>query len=226
MDERQDNWDRIINISDDYDYNPDLAKSAIKKIKQKELAHKKRPMYIKWSSIAASLVIIIGVAVFMPIYLSSIKKPDELLYYTEDEMDLNYIEDINEFQKENQIIFNFFADDMTTSQYASLKTSSQIAYINQDLLYLDENGFDTINLKIVVLSNAEFDFCREFEFLSESYIVQNIMLQYSIEQVEEVGEQYQYYVTFMNDNIHYYLKILSYEYSIDKITQYINLLNF
>ena len=71
MENKQDKWNKLINITNEYDENPEIAQNAISKIEQRK-AKRRAKMPLKWLSVAASCIVIIGISVFLPVYFSSL----------------------------------------------------------------------------------------------------------------------------------------------------------
>ena len=73
MSEKKDNWERLMNIPDDYEYDPEIAQRAIEQI-EREKAEKqaKRAWWKKqWKPLAISLATcVVALAVFIPVYHS------------------------------------------------------------------------------------------------------------------------------------------------------------
>lgn len=63
MENKQDKWNKLINITNEYDENPEIAQNAISKIEQRK-AKRRAKMPLKWLSVAASCIVIIGISVF------------------------------------------------------------------------------------------------------------------------------------------------------------------
>ncbi len=227
MKEEQDKWKKLINLPEEYEPNPDLVDKAIGKISKRKPAEKRRNIQTKRISlIACCSVCLIAATVFLPVYFShqNIKNQEpEKIYYADDVMEYTQVEDIGAFVDENNLDICFYSYDTVKSQCAKLNESGSLAYIIQDMVYIGENGFDRINLKVVLLQNAEFDFYRYFSLLPLTLSVSDVNVFYSESKGENEYET-NYRAKFSYKGVNYFLEITTADIGAKKVAQYVGLL--
>lgn len=218
MHKNQDDWEKLVNITEEYEPNPDLADRVIDKLNRRENAVKfKKPRKL-WLGLAASLAVCaIALIVFLPIFFNNA----EIIYYSENDISYASVEDMNKFVEENNLDCKYYSTGLVTSQVAYIQESNQFAYINQKMTYIDENGFDFVDLKIVLLDNAQFSFYGKFEELNNTSVVSDISVSYLI---EGLNNNVTLLVKFDYDNLSYYMEIETVDGGIEKIEQYVTLL--
>ena len=180
MEERND-WEKLNHIIEDYEPDPDLAFRAIEKINQREstVTFKKAPN--KQVILAVSLVgliIAVFLAIFLPLYLT--RNRVQILLYSEDEVEYSFISDIDSFIQEENLNIKYFSGVMSTYQVATIKQNNNIAFVMQDCFFVSSMELDNVNLKAVVLQNAEFDFYKLFNTDSTYMKINNISVAYNV----------------------------------------------
>lgn len=239
MDNRQDKLNKLINITDEYEVDANLAQQAIASIEQKkqtairakllpkqpkrveqygEVAVQTKVSTVKWASIVACCMLMVCLSVVLPVYFSSQNKT---IYYSDELLEFEYIEDVQLFQQEHNIQFKYFSYPTVQTQVASVLETDQIAYLSQNMVYMSDMGFDVVNLNIVILTGVEYEFSSNYNSLSEKIVVSDVLIIYEII-IEE--EQNIYLAKFNYNNVEYYLEISTSEDNLEKITQYVNLL--
>ena len=239
MDNRQDKLNKLINITDEYEVDANLAQQAIASIEQKkqtairakllpkqpkrveqygEVAVQTKVSTVKWASIVACCMLLVCLSVVLPVYFSSQNKT---IYYSDELLEFEYIEDVQLFQQEHNIQFKYFSYPTVQTQVASVLETDQIAYLSQNMVYMSDMGFDVVNLNIVILTGVEYEFSSNYNSLSEKIVVSDVLIIYEII-IEE--EQNIYLAKFNYNNVEYYLEISTSEDNLEKITQYVNLL--
>ena len=239
MDNRQDKLNKLINITDEYEVDTNLAQQAIASIEQKkqtsirakllpkqpkrveqygEVAVQTKVSTVKWASIVACCMLLVCLSVVLPVYFSSQNKT---IYYSDELLEFEYIEDVQLFQQEHNIQFKYFSYPTVQTQVASVLETDQIAYLSQNMVYMSDMGFDVVNLNIVILTGVEYEFSSNYNSLSEEIVVSDVLIIYEII-IEE--EQNIYLAKFNYNNVEYYLEISTSEDKLEKITQYVNLL--
>lgn len=218
MNEGKNSWDKITNLPDEFQTNPDLAENAIKKIKEHEKAatvKKRKPLLI---SIAASFAVgIIGLSVFLPIYLTS-DSGNERLYYSTESITLSPITNISEFVEQNNLDICYFDNSQNNCAYTI--EDNILAFINQNTVVIDDYDIAIITTKIVLLKDADFYFTMDYNYLSDSIKINDIIVRYFIPDTEEQICR----VSFELNKVIYYLDIDSDYYSIGTVEKYVTLL--
>lgn len=220
MNRRENNWEKIVNLPDDYQPNQDLAQNAIKKIKARKINDTKRMHKTVWTSIAASFaVFIVGLSVFLPIYLTA-SRNNEKLYYSNENVTFSPIEDISGFVAQNNLDIFYFDNNMTTSHCAYTTDDNKLAFISQSTVFVEESHIAIVTMKIVLLKNADFYFCVDYNGLTDSLMITGTKVYYLIPDVEEQLCR----IRFTLNNVTYYIDIDSDYYSLETIEKYITLL--
>lgn len=223
--EDKNNWEKLIHLPNEYDPDPELAKRAIAAIKAQQEEKKSRKTVSPWVGIAATAcVCAVGVAIVLPICLSP--KSSEIIYYDMDKIAYSQISDMETYVHDNDLNINFYSatSDLVikiNSQYAYIIESKEVAYLTQEINYIGNVGFDTIDLKIVLISNAKFDFYNDYLELSKDLVVSNINVLYEI---NTVNENNLYKAMFTYENVPYYLEITTKDEGTEVLEKYIDLL--
>lgn len=220
MNKEKNSWDKLINLPDEYQTNPDLAENAISKIKVNEKTNVKRKRKSLWVSIAASFAAcLVCLSVFLPIYLT----PDggnEVLYYSSESIAFSPIENINEFVSQNNLDILYFDNELTTNHSAHSIKDNKLVFINQSTVFIGESDIDIVTTKIVVLKDADFYFSADYKSLSESIKINEITVYYFIpDNPEQLCR-----INFKFNNVIYFMDIDSGNSSIETIEKYVTLL--
>ena len=217
MKNKQDKWNKLINITNEYDENPEIARNAIRQIEQSKV--KKRIGFpLKWLSVAAGCIVIIGVSVILPVYFSS---QPSVVYYSTSSLEYTEVNDIERYKEDNNLNFNCLIDGVTSSQVITVIESGDLAFIAQRAFYLGQSGIDEVTLHIVLMENARFDFYLDYENAKMSLSVGDVEVYYSNTKVDDMSY---YKVKFEYGEVDYYMTINSYDDTTDKVVQYVNLL--
>lgn len=220
--EKRNDWEKLSHIIEEYEPDPDLALRAIEKINQREstVAFKKAPN--KQAIFAASvigLVIAVFLAIFLPLYLT--RNRVQILLYCEDEVEYSVISDIDSFVASNNLQVEYFTEKTANNRCARIKSNGEIAYIIQELLCVSDNDFDIINLKVVVLKNAEFEFNKNFRAIINSLEINNIRVEYNS---NSKNNQNIINCKFNYRNVSYFLEITTSDNATQTIEKYVNML--
>lgn len=229
MSDREGKWEKLTKITEEYQPDGALPDKAICKINQREATVVyKKPLTKRVIIASAILACVIVLSVFLPIYFSSrSNNPDvpnipdtpKITIYTDDNIEFENVDDLERFVEENNYDCVFFKDEFVKSQCAIIKDNSSKAYIVQNTVCFTETGPEKLNLKIVLLENAEFDFYKDFVFLSQTLNVNSIDVEYS---VNYINEEAIYRAKFDYNNYSYFLEISTFDGDANKIEEYIN----
>ena len=217
MEDKQDLFDKFIEVADSYSPDPDLAEKAIEKINQREATvtfKKPIPKWV-WYAMCGFLVAVI-VAVFLSVYLT---RPNiRITVYSAESIESEDIENLNSFISENNLDIKYFKDKQANSSIAKIKETGAFAYITQSFYDIGETGFDILELKVVLLQNAEFEFYSTFNSLNNSIVIQNIKVNYSI---YETLNNKSYLSKFDYEDKSYFLEIRSKDSATAVLEKYI-----
>lgn len=218
MANRQDDWEKLVHMAEEYDPDPDLAKGAVRELERPPVKKRKRRSLYRWLSIAACCLVVVGLSVFLPVYFSS---RNEIIYYSSEDIEMIDVNDVAQFQEEYGLDFKYFSKDIVVSHAGKITESEEIGYFSQDVFYFSEVGVDTIEVYIVVLPNARFSFLEDYESISDSMTVSDIAVSYYIRQGENSSVCL---AKFSFENVDYYMTITTNNGSADTIANYVELL--
>ena len=223
MDDKENKRDRLLNMPKEYEQNPEIVQRVIRETMAKKAERKTSWFYTHWKKIAvgaASLVLAVGI--FLPVYFS-LQKPQEVVYYESTMVEMVELSDMDAFVAENGIAANYFTYQTVKNQYAKVTESGAIAYLMQDMTYINSNGFDVVNMKAVVLKNSEFEFEKDFVLAKQELNVGEITINYFYK-AEEVGDKINIFAKFAYEDVKYYLEIDTKNEAEAALEQYVTML--
>lgn len=215
MKQNQDNWGKIINITDDYQPNADLANEAIAKINQRESTVKFKKTMPIWCTVAVCLMLCVVILITC---IFTNKK--EVLYLSDESLNLNEIIDINDFVDTNNLSIQYINSIDSYNKCATLKENGRVAYIEQNFYYVGNNSFEQVILKIVLIK-ATYEFSENYIDLTNILYVDSVEAKYCIVQR---NMRQNLYSKFSIGAIDYYLEIEDFHDQDDALTGVINLL--
>lgn len=220
MNEGKNSWDKIINLPNEYQVKPDLAENAIEKIKIDEESKRKQKRKPLCISLAASLAAcFIGLAVFLPMYLSSAGS-NEKLYYSSESITFSPIEDMSAFVSQSNLDIFYFNNGMSTNHGAFIIEDNKLAFINQNTVFIEDGYIEVVDTKIIVLNNVEYYFSAEYEGLPNSVRISDILVYYMIPE----DSKQSCLVNFTQNEITYYMDIDTENHNVETIEKYVTLL--
>lgn len=224
MDKKKGNWEKLIDLPEEYSANSDLAAKAIETIQAKQ--KKPKNWFLKsWKYIAAcTATCVLALCIGLPIY-NAFREP-QIVYYETSEIVYEMVSDPRSFVEEHQLNINYFDFSTAKTQCATIKSTGEFAFLMQDMLYMDDVGFDKVSLKVVLKKNAKFDFYGSFSALDQTVIIQNISVQYGISEVIDVSESNEntFLAKFTYEQIDYYLEITTEREVLEGLELYIDML--
>lgn len=218
MANRQDDWEKLVHMTEEYEPDPDLAKGAIRELERPPVKKRKKWSLYRWLSIAACCLVVVGLSVFLPVYFSS---RNEIVYYSSDEIDVTDISDIAEYKLENALDFYYYSGDIVRSRVGKIVKTNEIAYFEQEAIFLDGINVDSVRVYIVLLQNADFEFTKTYNDAIQSMTVSDIAVSYYIRQGENSSDCL---AKFSFENVDYYMTITTNNGSADTIANYVELL--
>ena len=223
----KDKWEKLTELPEEYEVNPDLAKNAMQIIqaKQAEKASKKGWWHIHWKKLTYALAAcVVFVGVFIPVYQAYFapEQPPQIIYYADETIETYKIDDVNTFVSENQLSVKYFSLPNTNTQKALLAENDTLGYLSQRTIYMDATGFDQVGLYAVVLQNAEFSFEKDYESMTANVVYNAISIQY--ERKTDVSSKALVLAKFSADNVKYYLEIQTAGEAEAKVLQYVAML--
>ncbi len=227
MEDKQDNWEKFLNLTEEYQPDPEIANRVIEKINQRESTVVFKKTYKpKGLAIALSCVlfaVIVFLVVFFPLYCS--RNNSGITLYTSDKIEFETIEDIDSFVVENGYNIKYFDAEIINNRKGVIKSNSKVGYIMQDVVFIGEQGLDTIVLRIVVLPNSRFEFHNDYETLKQSSMISGITVKYSLNfEIGNTEPLAKYSAKFEFNDYFYFLDLETPETDIAVLEKYINIL--
>ena len=218
MANRQDDWEKLVHIAEEYEPDPDLGNRTVRELKCSPVKKRKRWSLYRWMSIAACCLVVIGLSVFLPVYFSS---RNEIIYYSSEEIEMIDVNDVALFQKEYSLNFKYFSKDIVVSNAGKIIKTGEIGYFSQDIFYFSEASVDTIELHMCFLPNARFSFIEDYNSLSTSMTVDGVKIMYDIPDLNSASGCK---AKFTYENVDYYMTITTSNGSTETIENYVELL--
>ena len=226
-------WDKLTNIPNEYKEDSGIAQKAILEIQQRQTKKAKVNFFARsWKkmlAVSTSIALFIGIG--LGVYLSGQRSQDDspnapqvpiIVYYDRDLLKMNKVADVESFLDGIHKDVLYFSNNVTT-RCAVIAETEEPAYLMQDMLYIGSNGFDQVNLKIVLLENAAFDFEELFEELTYSIEFNEISILYQPTINLESNQQTIYAKMGYNENMYYFSIISNGEPEL-VVKQYVELL--
>lgn len=226
MSERKSNWDKLIDLPNEYEVNPDLANKAIATIEQRQNQPKRSWFSLHWKKLStalASVAVVTALGIVLVPRLIPSPEPPPIIYYANEAVRVDEQADINAFVAEQGLSAKYFSLPNTTTRVAFISETEQIAYIHQQTIYIGNGSFDLIQLRAVVLQNATFDFEKDYEELSESTTHMEINIAYGVK-TGKATELPKVLACFEKDSVKYYLEIHTAGDAAEKVQQYVAML--
>ena len=225
MADQQDKWEKLTAMPSEYESNPEIVRGVVAEIQQsKTKSVKTAGMKRHWKklvAVATSFVLAIGVGIGVYFSLQQPTQPN-VVYYDEVSLQTVKVDNVDALVAQNGFKIKYFATSTTQTWYSSIAETGEPAYLMQDLLYIGSNGFDQINLKIVLLDNAVFDFQNLFESLTESITVLDTNILYEVKL--NTNNKQQIYAKMEYGGTAYYFEILSNGDAKTVVEQYVTML--
>lgn len=233
MSEEKSRWERLTDLPNEYEDNPELAQRVIAIVQSEEPPQKRSWFSLHWkkfTAVAASLVtalVVLG-TVFLPKLLSSPEETPtpQIIYYATEEVRVDELTDVPAFVQEKGLPIKYFSLPNTVSKAAVVTATETFAYLQQQAIYIDMTtaSFDTLQLRAVVLQNATFDFEEDYEKTKQTINYMDMNISYSMEQDEVENNNPKIFATFAKNGVEYYLEIQTAGDAVEKIQQYVAIL--
>ncbi len=230
-------WEKLTELPEEYQVNPDLARNAIQAIQQEQAqkAQKQSWWKLHWKKMVYGVVACaVCVGIFVPVYNAYIRPAPILsssssspitpppVYYADEKVITEKIQDVNAFLAEKQLTIHYFSTPMTTSHVGIIAETQAFAYLYQQLVYMDTMGFENIGLYAIALPNSEFEFEKNYNDIQNSVVYDNLTIIYG--QKTSGVDNSIVLAKFTYDNVRYYLEIQTTGQAEAKVLQYVQLL--
>ena len=201
----KDKWDKLTNLVDEYECVEGLDKKAIEQIKESEEQKNKKKFSWKAFSFGAVAIALVF-AIALPIYFSLKNKTPEVRYYEDANITVTETTELANEIAQNNVSAKSLELINSVDQVAKTVETNEFAYFVQKGLYITNVGFDKVELRVVVLQNAKFDFEQNYADLLTELDVNGVKVIYknSIVFLNNVIK-----MSFEYNGYKYYLEITS-----------------
>lgn len=216
----EDIFEKLEQIKNDYEPNPDLANNVIQKINQRESTVTFKKPIPKWVwYVVCAVLAAIAFVVIMSVHFT--KSDTKITIYTAENIVTDKIDNLQDFVSYNDLEFRFFKENNSANFIASIKDTGELAYIIQNFDGIGSSGFDYIDLKVVLLPNSEFEFYSGFNELTENITVLGLNVDFSCD-IEVLSQINHYKAKFVFEDKQYFLEIDTYDSGTEVLEKYIN----
>lgn len=218
MKQEKDKWEEFKELPEAYETNDNL----VPKVKYEIFREKHTKRRVHWQAIVASITICaVGVGIFVPVYLSNYtNEKEEQKYYIESNLENHSIENIEDFVEKNSFEIVYYTGENIISKGITIKETNELALISQEMDVIEGDFVDNVLLKIQLMPDAKFGMFNRFEGLTDSCVVSDISIEYSVKQI---SRKEQILAKFTYESIPYYLEIQT-DDATGKLEKYINML--
>ena len=218
MKQEKDKWEEFKELPEAYETNDNL----VPKVKYEIFREKHTKRRVHWQAIVASITICaVGVGIFVPVYLSNYtNEKEEQKYYIESNLENHSIENIEDFVEKNSFEIVYYTGENIISKGITIKETNELALISQEMEVIEVDFVDNVLLKIQLMPDAKFGMFNRFEGLTDSCVVSDISIEYSVKQI---SRKEQILAKFTYESIPYYLEIQT-DDATGKLEKYINML--
>lgn len=208
MDDKKDIFKIIEEYPNKQDVNPAVindAKALAEELygvgKVKNNRRNKTVLKMFFASFASCIVFVL---IFFPIYLNSTKEVSR--YYSADQLQSKKVENMENFVAINNLNILYFNADQATSKDVAyyIQETNELVYLTQSTVIISENGFDLIELGIVMSSHSFEKFAAYLD-LNNEILSGNIKVFYSED--KNLDEKTIIKAKFNYNNVNYYMNI-------------------
>ena len=198
------------------------AKSLARKRYGRQAQLRRRRWLMRFASVAVSCVLVFAIVLPISLLFSDNQMaelpnhpsgrvepqpepPSDGIFFLTEDLTVSPVSDTERLQAENGLFFAYFTE-------GALQTSAEAYYVSEDRSYayfmqysffMDEFGFDTVNLG-VVSSNNTFEAFDVYAGLTEELWVDDVHVLYSVSYADSMA---QIRCTFQENGNHYFLEI-------------------
>lgn len=207
---------KIDEILDGYEPDMQVVARAIEKIEEIKAKEKRRKKIIISLSTLAACICFICVGLLF--YFNNL--PQTPKYF--DDTTYHYSSTVTDTDIESHLtqsgIEKYFVGEAVTNQLAVTVEKEEICFLYQT--FVDVNA-DFVELYVVLINNATFDFEKDFKNCNSKTQIANISVNY----VVASGAESVVFSKFTYDNHNYFLKITTYDSdAVGRLDYYITLL--
>ncbi len=203
MEDKQDLFDKLMQMKDSYEPNPELPEKVLQKINQRESTVAFREPAPKWFWVALACLFAATVIVYCSVYFT--RPFSKINIYSAESLEMNEIDAMQNFVSQTQLDFLYFDNDEHNS-VALVRKTGEKAYILQEFQGAGQSGFDSVKFYIVMLPDAEFDFSAEYSAMNGLTALYGIDIQYTVLSRMDKNEVY---AKFGYEEYSYFLQVTS-----------------
>ncbi len=223
MDKGQGQWDKLVNMPQEYEENPAIVQKAVEELSQKRAKPKTNWFFRQWKAIVAcAAAVVLGVGVGIPLY-NKFSTP-QVVYYEENDIVYEKVENVDAYMSNKDLNIRYFVGAaVANTRIATIIETEEVAFLEQDTLHMNDFGFDEVILYSVVKKNVEVKFKDNFEGLSNVHTLADISISYTVFENLNMGNR-QILARFSYENADYYLDIVTEQDAIQQLEVYVNML--
>lgn len=201
MEDKQDLFDKLMQMKDSYEPNPELPEKVLQKINQRESTVAFREPAPKWFWVALACLFAAAVIVYCSVYFT--RPFSKIKVYSEESLEMNEIDAMQNFVSQTKLEFLYFDNDEQNS-VALVRKTGEKAYVLQDFEGAGQSGFEYVKFYIVLLHNAQFEFYDVFTSLNDTTELYGIDIQYTVLSRMDKNEVY---AKFEYEEYSYFLEV-------------------
>lgn len=203
MEDKQDLFDKLMQMKDSYEPNPELPEKVLQKINQRESTVAFRAPAPKWFWVALACLFAATVIVYCSVYFT--RPFSNIKIYSAESLEMYEIDAMQNFVSQTKLDFLYLDSDEQNS-LALVRKTGEKAYILQDFEAVGQNGFEYVKFYIVLLHNAQFEFYDVFTSLDDTAQLYDIEVEYAIS--NDAGKNV-VYAKFEYGEYSYFLQVTS-----------------
>ncbi len=216
----EDIFEKLEQIKNNYEPNPDLANNVIQKINQRESTVTFKKPIPKWVwYVVCAVLAAIAFVVIMSVHFT--KSDTKITIYSAESLEFDKIDNLENFISENNLVFKYYEVSNSTNSIAKIKENNYLAYFIQEFESIGFSGFDYIELNVVLLQNAEFEFFNYYKDLPNTNYISEIEVNYNID-TDILGDINHIKAKFVFEDKQYFLEIDTYDSGTEVLERYIN----
>lgn len=203
MEDKQDLFDKLMQMKDSYEPNPELPEKVLQKINQRESTVAFREPAPKWFWVALACLFAATVIVYCSVYFT--RPFSKINIYSAESLEMYEIDTMQNFVSQTKLDFLYFDNDEHNS-VALVRKTGEKAYVLQDFEGTGQSGFEYVKFHIVLLQNAQFEFYDVFTSLNDTTELYGIDIQYTVLSRMDKNEVY---AKFGYEEYSYFLQVTS-----------------
>ncbi len=190
-----DKLQRLSDLPNTYEVDPNLAKRAISQIEAKEAEKVAKKPFAWWKQLSVgAAAVVLFLSVFLPLYLSPKPLPPEQAYFDDSKLTVSTVDDFTQFVLDNQLQIEYFEATPTilnqTNKKAVVSETNKLGYVMQGFSIIGSDlsfPVENVELSVIVLDNTSYDFEKKYDICDQKSNINNIAVYYKT--VDNLGIQ-------------------------------------